>query len=420
MLQELVLYAKQFSSEINHTFTRTTIRITALTGSAATDLGGETTHREFKLRTNKHHATIDEIQAFDDTRLVIVDEVSFANYDSVLGKLSRHLQLFTNCTQYQYGKMPIAFLGDFCQLETIGGNCIYKHPNGLYFEQALTNMVELKGTHRYKDCEDMKTIMPEVREGRFSDAHRAILNSRVINGNSVKMPNLGTTRCATYFNKNRCEIHAAVFKKYLHTYHKECDENSIPRTAIVIRAGAQWKNSKRKLSHGHRKVLYEECDESDCSDSNNKHCDPLLCLYAGCHVMGNKNDDVANGIANGTTSKFRRIAFKQGKRPTPIKLHGYWVYATDAEDVEYIELEWYDSLFIGRFKAKPCSQCWTVKYPITECGRKMRVRTKIQLHQFPVVLNLATTGHKLQGKSMDELVIAQWSKMKNWAYVVLS
>ena len=40
--------------------------------------------------------------------------------------------------------------------------------------------------------------------------------------------------------------------------------------------------------------------------------------------------------------------------------------------------------------------------------------------QFPVVINHATTGHKLQGKSMDALVIAEWSKVKNWAYVVIS
>ena len=38
----------------------------------------------------------------------------------------------------------------------------------------------------------------------------------------------------------------------------------------------------------------------------------------------------------------------------------------------------------------------------------------------PVVLNHATTGHKLQGKSLNSLVIAEWSKKKNWVYVVLS
>ena len=53
-------------------------------------------------------------------------------------------------------------------------------------------------------------------------------------------------------------------------------------------------------------------------------------------------------------------------------------------------------------------------------GQEIRVATTIELTQFPVVGNFATTGHKLQGKSLDALLIAEWSKVKNWAYVVLS
>jgi hypothetical protein len=35
-------------------------------------------------------------------------------------------------------------------------------------------------------------------------------------------------------------------------------------------------------------------------------------------------------------------------------------------------------------------------------------------------VNHATTGHKLQGKTVQSLVIAEWSRVKNWAYVVIS
>ena len=44
----------------------------------------------------------------------------------------------------------------------------------------------------------------------------------------------------------------------------------------------------------------------------------------------------------------------------------------------------------------------------------------VYLTQFPLVVNFATTGHKLQGKTVDQLVIAQWTAVRNWAYVVLS
>jgi hypothetical protein len=92
-----------------------------------------------------------------------------------------------DCQDYIYGKHAIYFLGDFCQFEAIGGDCIYKNQNNIYWEQALTGMVELKGTHLFNDCTDMlKRIMPNMQDGVLSAEERKILNSHVINGNKVK------------------------------------------------------------------------------------------------------------------------------------------------------------------------------------------------------------------------------------------
>ena len=43
--------------------------------------------------------------------------------------------------------------------------------------------------------------------------------------------------------------------------------------------------------------------------------------------------------------------------------------------------------------------------------------------QFPVNLNDATTGHKLQGMSKDVVIVTNWptsAVFENWEYVVLS
>jgi hypothetical protein len=56
---------------------------------------------------------------------------------------------------------------------------------------------------------------------------------------------------------------------------------------------------------------------------------------------------------------------------------------------------------------------YKVKFPVTEAGKEIRVPTTMDLTQFPTVGNFATTGHKLQGKSVNELVVAEWSKVKN-------
>ena len=40
--------------------------------------------------------------------------------------------------------------------------------------------------------------------------------------------------------------------------------------------------------------------------------------------------------------------------------------------------------------------------------------------QLPIISNNATTGHKLQGSSVDNLFIHSWNYSTNWPYVVLS
>ena len=50
-----------------------------------------------------------------------------------------------------------------------------------------------------------------------------------------------------------------------------------------------------------------------------------------------------------------------------------------------------------------------------------KVEAKIRLLQFHVTVNHVTTGHKLQGKTVDSLVVGEWiARVKNWICVVLS
>jgi hypothetical protein len=369
----------------------------------------------------KDYATPEDIEFFADTRLSIIDEISFASYNRILGTISKNLKSFTECHEHIYGKHNICFLGDFCQLEAIGGDSIYKNRNGIYWEQALNCMVELTGTHRFSDCPDMQRIMPKMRDGVLSAEDLRILNSRVINGTTVKKPNPLATKYATFFNKKRADVNATVFRNYLKTYHDKKSELDIPTTAIVIKATTKWNKSKVPLTFDQRKVLFEECSEADCRKSKSHMCAPLLCLFSKCMLMVTLNQDVVNGIANGTTCMFRKVVLKQGAKRENMKMHGCWVHTVSMEDVDYIEVEWLDcNQFGGNFRLKPEVACFTVKYPISEFGLNTRIHTSIEMKYLPVLVNHATTGHKLQGKTVAKLVIAEWSNLKNWAYVVIS
>jgi hypothetical protein len=420
ILENLIAYAKQFSQNIGHDFTDRTILLTAITGTAATEIGGCTSASAFVFMRRTEHDGLKDIQFFNDTRLSVIDEISFASYDEVLGGTSKNLQTFTQCQRHIYGKHGICFLGDFCQLDPVGKEPIYKRRHGIYWEQALNCMVELKGTHRFNACEHMKTIMPNMRDGMLSAEDREILNSRVINGKEVVKPNPFETKHATFYNEKRAKINAGLFQNYLNKHHKGKPESDIPLTAIVIKAKTTWNKSKLPLTFDQRKVLFEECSENDVK-ARTQMCAPLVTLFSGCNLMVTLNEDVPNGIANGTTCIFRKMVLKPAAKLEKIKMHGCWVYAINIEAVEYLELEWQDcNHFIGRFRLTPSVGTFRVNYPISEFGLKSRIKTSIQLLYFPVIVNHATTGHKLQGKTVESLVIAQWSNVKNWAYVVLS
>ncbi len=298
---------------------------------------------------------------------------------------------------------------------------IYKHVNGIFWEQSLNCLVELEGTHRYKNCPVLQWIMPRMRNEGLSEADRKILNSRVIDGDKVKMPRPETTRFATYHNANRCGININVFRSYLEKHHAGCTQDNIPASAIVIKSKACWGKSKVPLSFEQRKVFFEKCSDACVRNTRNQHLDPILCLGPRWNMMVNDNKDVHNGISNGTTAEFVKAYLKPGAKLQPIQMFGYWVNSITVDEVDQLELEWQDyDRFKGRFRVSATQGVYTVKYPVTERGRETRVTTTMDLIQFPVIGNFATTGHKLQGKSVNQLVIAEWSNLKNWAYVVLS
>jgi hypothetical protein len=53
-------------------------------------------------------------------------------------------------------------------------------------------------------------------------------------------------------------------------------------------------------------------------------------------------------------------------------------------------------------------------------GSDTRIRQSIYVTQIPLIRNLATTGHKLQGQTKDAIIVSDYLYANNWIYVVLS
>jgi len=68
------------------------------------------------------------------------------------------------------------------------------------------------------------------------------------------------------------------------------------------------------------------------------------------------------------------------------------------------------------FQLQPEEFIFTAGLPV----QGIKTMVSIKATQLPIIVNNATTGHKLQGSTMDTIFVYEWSKKKNWNYVVLS
>jgi hypothetical protein len=260
----------------------------------------------------------------------------------------------------------------------------------------------------------------------------------------------------------------------------EADINRAPK--LKQREGVSREDDPRpepiRVSRSTKRLIYARCGDADLK-SGNKCIDPALKLYIGAHCMINDNDDIKDGRANGTLC--RLVSIKR-KTSTPLawkNYNGKKVYTINATDIEYAEFEHFPPNFTQRkllseisrleelteemsmsddndtnsndslkaelqkvrveyeavcakrrFKLHPKTYYCIFNKNLIELDdqgyrdrlfSKMKRRNcKVKLLQLPVNLNDATTGHKLQGMTKQNLIVRSWCYTSGWIYTVLS
>ena len=149
--------------------------------------------------------------------------------------------------------------------------------------------------------------------------------------------------------------------------------------------------------------------------------DPLLKLHHGMPLMMLSNDDVPNGHANGTRVLLEGARLKENAVIETVRVDGKMCPIVGASEVENL-------LCVAEGKKKkefvmsPKKMTCSVKVPLPQelGGNGKHIQFTLSLNQVPLINNIATTGHKLQGQTKSSLVMSVWSKRKNWNYVALS
>ena len=171
-------------------------------------------------------------------------------------------------------------------------------------------------------------------------------------------------------------------------------------------------------------VFYNECGEDDCKFSGRStRMDPIVKLYPSCPLMLTQNDNVRGGIANGTKCSFVEVTLFRGKENTfTTYVEGHPVRCVFASQVKSIKLN-HSNKNNTTFELKPKKFSFKANYPMPpqfQSARHKKQPARMAAFQLPVISNSATTGHKLQGCTLDYLIVNSWSYASNWAYTVLS
>ena len=424
---DLVLeYAREYCSYLEGVhFDARTIVVTALTGVAATILRGETTHAAVYLNQERNLQP-EQIELWENTRLLIVDEISFAG-KGIFIRLDEKLRKLKSRPDVAYGGLSVIFSGDFRQLEPVGGNQrpIYMTSEGAgcpQFNDWINCFLELGGMHRFDTDIEWGLLLSRFREGEATRQDIETINTRVVS-DSDELPH--NIRYATYYNRDRDAINAGLFEQRCEDLIAAnlplddsvmilCDKQSVKNGSNVYK---DFKSPKK---------LWEECGENDIKPGKmSNRMDPVLRLYIGCRVMLPHNINVRNGLANGTQANVGRVKLLQGVVPTETMINEKCgVKTVFASQVEFIELEHANDRINPRtFHVKPKQHTFKVQLTkpcMLQTKKEKKEEITMRATQIPLMICNATTGHKLQGCGVLSIFVNSWSNVSNWTYVVLS
>ena len=420
----VIHYCKNLCQALNVEFSRFTIVVTAMTGAAAVNINGQTVHRACKLN-NSNIEKSDEWA--NETCMVIVDEISFCSQDE-LTKISANLNLLCDKPpESLFGDLPMLFAGDFSQLPPVEGKSLLARDFSLWRE-GINTFLELRTNHRFKHDPDWGLLLQSMRDEGLTMEQVDFVNRRVVSENS-NIPN--DVSYATHTNKDKSAINEGIFLQHLKRTHSKNINDQPPFHTIVVMAS----NLKFHIQKGRyddmpdlqRNIILTQCSDADISSTNSsKRIDPMLKFFIGRPLMINDNINVENKIANGSMATFRKVSLTNGLSDCfVINIDGFYVNCVEAINVNHIEVMLEGDACASNIRRIKISKSTAIA-KFLDCEDPMndfipeKISARIQLHQFPLNIANARTVHKLQGTSLQNLFVSNWSYGPNWAYVVLS
>ena len=434
-IRQTLIYCRSFCQNLRVKFTKCTIRVTALTGVAAVSINGETIDSAAYLNGDINKLDQTDYDNWAECRLLIVDEVSFMGSDKLI-KLNVVLNRLRG-NYSAFGGLNIVFCGDFRQLEPIDNSKNRSESKVLYcaegrgkhlFWDAVNCYVELVGLHRFDSDVEWGRILHRLRNGEPTDEDIELINERLLEHlrhQNVTVPD--NARYATYRNRTRDRINSQLFAKRV----KESAKNGVASKDHVLifcddlcskETTGGGTGSAKYISFKGRKDFWTNVGESDCMSRRNRF-DPVLKLWKYSEVMLTDND-VEHGNANGTQLNVINVVLNEGETFGEVSMDGIMVQAVLAKQIKYVLC--YDKRQRVLKKMRPEKSFFKARFAVPTGHRSERSSDheflQMRAIQVPFIMNNATTGYKLQGAGVDNIVVTEFApkNVLNWIYVLLS
>jgi len=411
------LYCKIFCDAINRPFNFSVFPITATSNAAAALLQGTTIHSAAMINSKVIQMELSSDVNWTLTKVLIIDEISLAD-KNLFQNLDRNLKVLTGNRRLLYGGIHIIFTGDFMQLAPVQGIPIYRDFEDFYWHQCLNSAIFLDDrNHRFINDSCWGQILERVQVGLPTDEDLLKINERLL----TKVPLPDNIDCnevklsyGCYTNKKRNQITEACFLKFISSNCPSFDSSMEPLKSAIIIKGIVTKQN-RDVGPDFHKLLWALCGDDNLIVGTSCRVDPCLKLIIGYPVMINSIVDKERRIVKGVMGNFVGLRWKQYHQPHVENFHGFKVNSAYVTDIECIIIKL--QMNGTAVEIKPESFYPKIKFP--GCNSKKLLKG-YHIIQFPINLSLAITGHKLQGMTVDMMILSEINLKQNWLYVMLS
>ena len=361
-----------------------TVLLLAPTGVAAINVNGTTIHSALGIPIECRGFTVPRLAdkkrcslrlELSNVKLLIIDEISMVSNKLLLFVHQRLIEIFGCVSDFHkpFAGISVVLVGDLYQLPPVLQRPVYAefHNELLNISRLWRNfkMCELSEVMRQKGDSTLIDLLNNVRLGIVTCQDEQLLKSKFIENTDINYP----VDALHIFAENepaRC--------------HNKNMLNRIDNPSVLLEATDQ-------IPQGVPNYVYDKI--LNLSQGKTGGLAYKLVLKIGARVMLTSNIDVKDKLINGQIGTVINFLFHNNTLKT--------IYVKFDDETAGIEKRRNDNL-VRQYNAVPIEQiCVDIR-----TNEKKLTSPIIKRTQFPLMLSWACTVHKVQGLSLNQLVVS--------------